>query len=346
MRPITVQGIGILGAFGTGISAWASALESGMAPLSSLTVPTGKGPMELPAYRADTSALEERVPAKVLRRMDPFGRLGLLGAHLAWEDAGLEGPEREGLGLIVASGYGATTTTYALLDSIIRDGDECTSPIHFANSLHNACAANIALNLGILGPNLTVSQFDLSVPSALLTARQWLLEGRVERVLFGAVDELSELIGYLWWRRRGISTPPAVPGEGAAFFLLSRVEEERSGYCTLGEVSMGFGHDLRPSREGLLLLGADGRRELGARYAAVAEGARVACVTPLYGSLPVGPAFDLAAGALMLKRGFVYPTPGNSSLSERVAQAGALDTGRISCLGLTEQGYGWVELGL
>ena len=38
------------------------------------------------------------------------------------------------------------------------------------------------------------------MPCALLTARQWLLDGRVERVLFGALDELSDLTGYLWYR--------------------------------------------------------------------------------------------------------------------------------------------------
>ena len=326
MSPITVRGIGILGGFGTGIGPWAQALSLGRVCPSTFTVSTGKGPVELPALRADTSALEERVPARVLRRMDPFTRLGLLGAHLALEDAGLEASEREGLGLVVASGYGATATTYALLDSIIRDGDDCASPIHFANSLHNACAANIALNLGIRGPNLTVSQFDLSVSSALLTARQWLLEGRAGRVLFGAVDELSELTGYLWWRRTPEGAAALVPGEGAAFFLLSRVDEERPSYCTLERVTLG--------------LGAAGEPPPGSLLVADRSGARGACWAQLRGSTPAGPAFDLAAAALMLKTGRRFP-----STSPCPVPAGPLEADRIACLTETEGGFGWVEMG-
>ena len=359
MTRITVQGIGVVGGFGTGISALAQALEIGQSPRSFLTVPTGTGPVDFAVFRADTGLLKDLVSPKVLRRMDHFTKMGLLGAHLALADAGLDASGQDGLGVIIASGYGATTTTYALLDSIINDGDVCTSPTHFANSLHNAASANIAIVLGTTGPNLTVSQFNLSVPSALLSARQWLMEGRVERVLFGALDELSDLIGYNWYRQRGMTRPDpmcplrtreetAIPGEGAAFLVLSRMEDEKQGYCTLEAVSTGRSLDRVPSGSDLLVLGADGRRELGASYADVAKDSRIACYTPLYGSMPAAPAFDLAAVALMLKEGRVFPTPDASSCDfpAEVVRAGSLEARRISCLTLAEEdGYGLVELG-
>jgi 3-oxoacyl-[acyl-carrier-protein] synthase II len=172
MTRITVQGIGVVGGFGIGSAALAQALTTGQSPRSILTVPSGTGTMELSTFRADTTLLNDFVPARTLRRMDQFTKMGLLAAHLALADAGLPPAGQDGLGVIIASGFGATTTTYALLDSIINDGDACTSPTHFANSLHNACSANISIGLGATGPNLTVSQFHLSVPSALLSARQ------------------------------------------------------------------------------------------------------------------------------------------------------------------------------
>lgn len=363
MTRITVQGIGVVGGFGTGIDALAKALATGESPRSILTVPTGTGPVDLTAFRADTTLLKDFVPARTLRRMDHFGKMGLLAAHLALQDAGLAsvGGEAslEGLGVIIATGFGATTTTYALLDSIINDGDACTSPTHFANSLHNSCSANIAIGLGATGPNLTVSQFDLSVPSALLSARQWLLDQRVERVLFGAVDELSDLIGYTWFRNRGLTRPDpmcplrtqaetALPGEGAAFFLLSRVDEAQAGYCTLEGVATGRRLDRMPSPPELLLLSADGRRERGDRYAALAKGSPISCFTPLYGSLPATPGFDLAAAALLLKGGWVFPTPeaAGCDFPAEVAPAGPSEASRVSCLALAEdEGYGLVELG-
>ena len=125
------------------------------------------------------SRLEEFLPARTLRRIDHFSRLGLLGSHLALADAELPEAERSRLGIIIASGYGATGMTYAFLKSFITDGDICASPTYFADSVHNSAAAHISIQLGATGPNLTVSDFHLSVPSALATARLWLAEERV-----------------------------------------------------------------------------------------------------------------------------------------------------------------------
>lgn len=361
-RRITLQGIGVVGGFGCGVSDLARALSRGPVPPGSFSFPTGGGPVSLPAFRAETGRLKDFVPGRTLRRIDHFSRLGVLGSYLALEDAGLPEADRSRLGVIVASGYGATGITFAFLDSFINDGDICASPTHFANSVHNSAAANISILLGAAGPCLTVSQFGMSVPSALSTARLWLAEGRVDRVLFGAIDELSDLISYVWYRQRGLPKPDAmaplstgretaVPGEGAAFLLLSGREEEREAYCTLDAVVMGSrpGAALVPPAPALLVLGADGRVEPGRRYAALAANARVACYTPLYGSLPAGPAFDLAAAALVVKEGLVFPTPG-AEICDFAASVSAgmapLDATQVSCLTLEDGDcYGLATLG-
>ena len=357
---IVIEGIGAVGGFGCGIADLSRALTEGNVRPGSLALSPGSGPVEIAAFRADTSRLKEFVPARDLRRIDHFSRLALLGSHLALADAGLPEPEHRRLGVIVASGYGATGITFAFLRSFINDGDICASPTYFANSVHNSAAAHISILLGATGPSLTVSQFDLSVPSALLCVREWLLEGRVDRVLFGAVEELSDLIGYAWYRLRGASRSPmtplrteketAIPAEGAAFLLFSRAEEARTGYCTLESAIVGSpaNADFLLPGSGLLLLGADGRRETGRRYAALAENARIACYSPLYGSMPAGPAFDLAAAALILKGGRIFPSPGGASLDfPATVPAGGdpVDADRISCLVLAgDEAYGLTTL--
>lgn len=359
MKRITVQGIGVFGGFGTGVQALVHALETQPAAPTLRSIPTGHGPVDLMAFRADLAPLDALVSARTLRRMDSFSKMALLGAHLALSDAGIEPAGQAGLGLIIASGYGATTTTtYALMDSFTRDGDACTSPIHFANSMHNTCAANISLQIGATGPNLTVSQFHLSVPSALLTARQWLLEGRVDRVLFGAVDELSDLIGYLWLRQRGehargpmrplaTQAESAIPGEGAAFFLLSAREEATPGYCTLEEVATGRQPGRLAQGSELIVLGTDGRLEFGTTYASQAQGSRIACFTPHYGSMPPGPAFDLAVAALMLRHRRTYASPLGEACDFGASVMGnaPLEATTIACLTFAaEQGYGRIRL--
>ncbi|MBJ6798606.1 beta-ketoacyl synthase N-terminal-like domain-containing protein [Geomonas propionica] len=319
---LSVRGIGIVGAFGTGVESFEKALVEGQVTVGSIEVATGEGVQAVPAYRADTAGLEEFVPKRSLRRVDHYSKLALLGSFLALKDAGMLDSGLSRVGLVIASGYGATATTYAFLDSLISGGDTCASPTHFANSVHNAAAANVAITLGIRGPSLTVSQFDMSVPSALVSARQWLAEGRVDTVLFGAIDEVSELVAYLQHRRRGPRHAPAMApldagaessiiGEGASFLLLTR-DEGAPAYCGIDSVETGnlFGTQLSLPSDALLLLGADGRSELGRRYQdAVPEGAQAACYTPIYGSMPAAAGFDLAAAALALKAGRAFASP-------------------------------------
>ena len=226
---VSVRGIGTVGAKEPG----------------TLVIPWGEGTREIPAFRADTAPLERFIPRRALRRIDAFSRMALLGAHLALEDAGLLGQDLGGLGIVIASAYGATGPTFDLIDSMIQDGDMCSSPIHFAGSLHNTPAAHVAIFLGAKGPSLTLSLFEGLAPAAFTAARLWLEEGRAERVLVGVVDELSDLTGYLWAR----SDSNAPPKEGAAFFLLSTVDGD--GYGALdasAEDAFALAEALRSSR--------------------------------------------------------------------------------------------------
>jgi 3-oxoacyl-[acyl-carrier-protein] synthase II len=313
---LAVKGIGVTGGFGCGVAELAAAMKSGASKMNGLSIPSAQGALQLPAFRAETERLEEFVAKRTLRRIDRYSKMGLLGSYLALQDAGMLGSDLSRVGVVIASGYGATDTTFAFLDSIIADGDICASPTHFANSVHNSAAANISIMLGAKGPSLTVSQFDMSVPSALITARQWLAERRVDAVLFGAIDEVSDLIGYVWHRQRAHAKDAIAPlnfdeessiiGEGAAFLVLTR-DEDGEGYCAIDDVVMGniYGGTLPlPGNDSLLVLGADGRKELGLRYRdLVPSEFRVASYAPLYGSMPAAPGFDLACAALLLKDG-------------------------------------------
>jgi 3-oxoacyl-[acyl-carrier-protein] synthase II len=297
---ITAQGVGVVGGFGCGVGDLAKALAAAPAAL----------------LRADPGPLDRFVPRRELRRLDRFSRMAALAAHLALEDAGALGDDQTRLGVVVASGYGATGTTLAMIDSIIEGGDACTSPIHFAGSLHNAPAAHLSILLGAKGPSLTVSQFQLSVGSALMAARLWLDQGRVDRVLFGAVDECSELTAHLWARRAELERPlgpaGAPCGEGAAFLLLSSRAEAAVPYCTLDQAAIGRGPAPALPAGGLALL-CGGPADLPGRR-----------LLSLVGWMPAAPAFDLAAAALLVRQG----------------------AGPATCLALTDDGeYALARLG-
>jgi len=184
--------------------------------------------------RADTAHICQYIPPKKLRRTDHFTQLALLAACYAIEDAGFKLNEFKGenIGVILATGHGAMNTTYAFKDSINSRGDSFSSPTLFSKSVHNAAMSNLTIQLGLTGPNLTISQHSFSFQSALLTACLWINEGSCEYVMVGGVDEFSETLGYCIERfndekksvldYNNAYTKKTAPGEGASFFILSK----------------------------------------------------------------------------------------------------------------------------
>ena len=228
--PLAINGIGPVGAFGAGVENFRAALSGKVKVTPDITrVETRDGSFELPVFRASTSSLADFVARRKLRRLDNFSRLALLGAALACADSEIEiiGSRT---GLIVASAHGATTTTFAFLDSVIDDGDALSSPTLFSNSVHNAAASHIAEHFQITGPNLSLTQGADSLKIALTTAAQWLAIGRIDTVLCGAVDCYCDVLGYSWQICRNscknkIETLSYGPGEGSLFLHLSRKKE-------------------------------------------------------------------------------------------------------------------------
>lgn len=336
-----VRGIGAVGAFGAGRKALRRALDGGDA---------GAGPA--PRLAAD-AALAEFVDRKALRRIDHVSRLALLGAHLALRDAGLERPD-ERTGIVVATGYGPSGTTFAFLDSFIDGGDPASSPTQFSSSVHNAPAAHVSSLLGATGPNLTVSQFELSASSALLTATLWLAERRVDRVLIGGVDEYGPVLGYCWerffdraddaeCRPLDGGRQSALPGEGCGFLVLESADGA-PGAAVIESVHLGRvgapGPPIPADR--LLILGMDGHRRCADAYERIVPpGSAVTSFGHLWGSFPAATALDTAAAALLLESGSApAPPPGMEGGSAwRVPAAGEpLPAGGVALLRVSAGG--------
>ena len=343
MSAMQINGLGLVGGFGSGCDDLQRALLEGRAPLGQVEL---RG-HQFPLLQADTASLETYLNKRALRRIDRFSRLAMLGAFQAMADSDLDGVDPNRIGLVIGSGYGALTTTFKFLDSVLDDGDTCASPTAFSNSVHNAAAAHISIQLKLTGPSLTLSQFDQSLVSGLISAQQWLAEKRVDAVLLGVVDEYCSVLGYCWERYfgnqgAGMMTPldftrtSAVAGEGAAFFLLQPESETNPKYGSIINVETGNLSGSHPTTgtSQPLILGCEGSPLSGSVYQQqVSDKQPVACYTPLYGASPVTQGFDLAVAALALQSQQLYPSTDNGGnyYSGNVINE-AQDCTQLSCL--------------
>lgn len=305
---ITVQGIGPVGGFGAGAEQLAGLFDgSRKRPPEQLSIKNEGRTLPLSCFRADTSRLDEFIPPRKLRRVDRVAGMALLGASLAISDAKLPTEALEQTGIVLATGYGALDTGFSFVASFLDKGDQLSKPTFFSNSVHNAAAAYLSIFLGIKGPCLTVTQFDLSVPTALLTAVQWLEEGRVESVLVGGVDQYNDVLGYAaatLCSDRGKA--PVIVGEGGGFFVLSKDRTgNKKGYAEISGVDLIDPLKTPISTQGnTVIMGSTGHGACSTSTNAPTG----PCLETYYGNFPAAAALDICTACLALKDNSVLNT--------------------------------------
>ncbi|MEW6671744.1 MAG: beta-ketoacyl synthase N-terminal-like domain-containing protein [Thermodesulfobacteriota bacterium] len=347
---IGIKGIGVLGGFGCGVAELDRALARGSSPPATMAMKASEGILDVPAFTAHTDKLADFVGKNALRRLDHYIRMALLGSYLALEDAGMLTVKRRRMGIIVATGYGSTCNIMDIQQALDND-EPAISPTRFANSVHNAAATHISILLDEMSPSLSVNDYDMSIPSAFLSACQWLREKRVDSVLVGGVDEYCRALGYNWYRcyrsentgnnnSGEVSPGHAVIGEGACFFVLAP-QEDAVPYGLIKSVRMGnYTRDRKDAATGAVhFLSIDAFSEYDDPYAGyLPMGTRVASYPHIYGGLPVGMGFDIAIAALSLKAGKIHASAEgvrhHSGPLNVVRRDEPLGAGSICCLKL------------
>lgn len=359
---MAIKAIGAVGGFGCGVNALTTALKGRPPAPHSIELSTIHGVQRVQGLRADPSPLRDFVPVRVMRRMEHHIRIALLAAFDALGDAERRGAgDRGRLGIVMATGYGATCNSFDFQHLATASEDFSGSPTQFSNSVHNAAAAYLSIALEENGPNHTVSHYDLSVPMALTVAGQWLAEDRVDSVLVGAVDEFSKAQAYTWQQRvaknHATACLPAI-GEGACFLLLSRAidnaGEAGAVYATIDAVGIGRQPAAKQLPDlpvsDLYLIGADGFGGRDKDYVAVLPAnCRAGAYPHIYGVLPVGMAFDVAIAALSLDGGQTFTSADLPILSGVQAAASGnahhQKTDALCCLKLGAlDAYAWTTV--
>jgi 3-oxoacyl-[acyl-carrier-protein] synthase II len=359
---VAINGIGALGGFGCGIAALEQALVGSPPPGQWVDFDTTRGPVRVPGLVADTGPLAAYVDKRTLRRMDHSNRIALLAAFLALVDADMFEPRQRGrLGIMVATGYGATCNNFDFQHLSSDGADFSGSPTKFSNSVHNAAAAYISIALGENGPNHSISHLDMSFPSAILSAAQWLREERVDTVLVGGTDEFCKALAFEWYGNHlttahknqalPLTGVPPLVGEGACFFVLSRAQDGQAPYGVIQQAGLErwAGQPSAPPRANAYIVSANRSQQRRCLADRLPAAALVAEYSHIYGTLPVGAAFDLAIAALCLKHSQLFAPQSPQSLFQAVPPGASsqapLAKGPICCFQLgVGATAGWVLL--
>lgn len=237
---VVITGAGAVSAFGLGVEPIAAALAAGVpasTPIDCLPeLPPRPGAGPTMAARVAIADFGEWLSPREARRMSPPSRWAVVACRQAMAAAGLAlTPEVDpALGLVLSSAYGAPSVTQSLLEQLIADGPEAMSPFHFMESVASAPAGQAAIRCRAGGPNHTLCQREAGALTVVGRAAGEIVAGRAERLLAGAVEEMTPLLVSALDRFRAVA-PVArpfdrrrrglVPAEGSTVFL---VEDEAS----------------------------------------------------------------------------------------------------------------------
>jgi 3-oxoacyl-(acyl-carrier-protein) synthase len=211
-REVVVTALGTAGAYGCGRASLERALAAGTPPPAVEIERAGGFHRRRGARRAlltPLAALAPWLPPAEARRMSLPSRLAVAAARMALAEAGLEPSRLAGpaTAVAVATAFGPSSFSEALLRQVLLEGPESASPYFFTESVANAPAAQIAIACRARGANVTLCQREAGALLAVACGAAEVAEGRAERALVGAVDEISPLVHALLDRFGALARP-------------------------------------------------------------------------------------------------------------------------------------------
>lgn len=192
--PVVITGVGVVSPLGLGKTAFGDALfsgQSGIAPIKGFDTAALGSHLggEIPDF-----AVKAYVSLKSIRRMDRLSKLAATAARMAVDDAGLDLQKGDGnrRGIIMGTSFGATDIAVRFANVIFTESPRLANPRLVPNTVMNAPAGHIAIELGLKGVNTTVNHREASAETAIAYAAAQIQAGKADLVLAGGADLLSD----------------------------------------------------------------------------------------------------------------------------------------------------------
>lgn len=158
-RRVVVTGLGIVSPVGNSIAtAWSNILagKSGIGPVTRFDASSMSTRIVGEVKDFDASAY---MASKEVRHFDTFVHYGIAASTDAVRDSGLEINEEtaERIGAMVGSGIGGLPMIEQTHSDLVNKGVRRVSPFFVPGSIINMVSGQLAINLGLKGPNLAIA---------------------------------------------------------------------------------------------------------------------------------------------------------------------------------------------
>ena len=189
-RRVVVTGLGAITPIGIGERGLWEGLHAGRSAVRSLTR------FDPTIFRSHNAAqVDDFVPADFLehkkaKRLDRFGQFSVVAARLALEDAHLDltVEDRERIGTMMGTALGGVAYAEGQLANFLREGLRGVDPLLALAVFGGASSCNIAIELGVQGPNSTNAMSCASGTIAIGDGFREVRDGYADVMLCGGAE--------------------------------------------------------------------------------------------------------------------------------------------------------------
>jgi 3-oxoacyl-[acyl-carrier-protein] synthase II len=276
-KRIVVTGMGLVSCFGNDVGVFYDQLLTGKSGVRFVNFPCEDYPTRFAAGipEFDASAYVDR---KQDRRIDPFIRFATVAGKKALE-MGQATPEvlkrfdKLRCGIVIGSGMGGLRTFYEGTVALSEKGLRRLTPFFIPYIITNMAGALLAIDLGFMGPNYSISTACATANYSIVAAANHIRQGHADLMLCGGSEAAVHPIGLAGFiankalserneNAQGASRPwdrgrdGFVMGEGAGVLLLESLEHAQARgapiFCEYlgGSVSCDAFHMTAPREDG------------------------------------------------------------------------------------------------
>ncbi|MDH4023275.1 MAG: beta-ketoacyl-ACP synthase II [Gammaproteobacteria bacterium] len=189
-RRVVVTGMGIISPVGNDLeTAWQQVVagQSGIGPITDFDV--SEFPTRFGGNIRDFDA-SQYMPAKDLKKMDPFMQFGIAAASQAVAHAGLSdssySPDR--IGVAIGSGIGGLGTIELNHVRLKEGGPRKISPFFVPASIINMISGHVSINYGYRGPNISLVSACTTATHSIGMAARIIVHGDADVMLAGGAE--------------------------------------------------------------------------------------------------------------------------------------------------------------
>lgn len=276
-RRVVITGLGLVTPVGNAVEeSWRNILagKSGIAPISHFDA--SDLPVRFCGAIKDLD-LDQCIPKKEQKKMDPFIHYGLVAGLQAVKDAGLDveqgGVNPHDVGVAIGSGIGGLPGIEKGTMTLLNHGPRRISPFYVPSNIINMISGHLSIRCGFKGPNFAIVTACATGTHNIGSAARLIAHGEAEVMVAGGAEMSSTPTGMAGFANaRALSARNEAPeaasrpwdqdrdgfvlSDGAGVVVLEELEHARGRGARIYAELAGYGmsgdawHITAPSEDG------------------------------------------------------------------------------------------------